>query len=461
MGLRLRNLCIIFVTSFALVFSTFSVAMDDEDSDSSPFAFDFGRTLATTGILGGIAAFLAYMLSGNGGSGGSSEQPLEPEKPTIAIDYKQSTLAVYAFPGETHLDGKVVIKNSTSETVQLTMEIPESALAAVEILDNSSCHGALKAGESCSYNFSYAAKNVTAAASMAATTLPLKIRGENYEQDFNLQVFLPGHNYFLSLPQNTTGFDRLPSDMVNAVFARHGKVYAATAAGVSVSHDQGSSWVTYTMAQGLGSNKILSIFVDEKGIIYAGTDGKGLAISKNNGLTWKMYQIAGMDKVQCICVRENQVYIGTVKGLLYVGNMNLDNITWQVHEKSGDELIQYVNSVYINDGSDTIYVGTDDGLAIGNIVSGDIYWWGLQATSPMKLISSIHGNGKTICVGSASGLHVSEDNINWIDQNWDVTVHSVYIDAAGGIYVILLRFIGHSPLKLKQHIEPQQELCSQ
>ena len=93
----------------------------------------------------------------------------------------------------------------------------------------------------------------------------------------------------------------LASNQVMGVWiGAHSTIYAATNGGLCVSTTGGTSWTTYTTSNGLGSNAVNDVTVgynvDNNGNItrtniFAATSG-GLSVSHDGGTTWTNYTIA-------------------------------------------------------------------------------------------------------------------------------------------------------------------------
>jgi photosystem II stability/assembly factor-like uncharacterized protein len=251
--------------------------------------------------------------------------------------------------------------------------------------------------------------------------------------------------------------------------------------GVSVSYDLGSTWHTYTTANGLGSNYVISLAVSGS-TAYAMTNG-GLSISTNGGAFWtnvatpvnlpassfthvaasgaNVY-IAGPNNVakssdygktwsavsipgapvgigpQCIAVENSIVCIGTSYGL-YVSNDG--GSTWSLKTQSNGIDGRLIYTVTISGG--TIYVGDqnsnlqNDGLAIST--DGGSTWKNIGNTNGLKgtyvfgpLVLGIAASGRNIYVSTISGLWHSPDG----GQTWSsYTGDSIFSAGAGEVAV--------------------------
>ncbi|MEK6624504.1 MAG: two-component regulator propeller domain-containing protein [Bdellovibrionota bacterium] len=128
-----------------------------------------------------------------------------------------------------------------------------------------------------------------------------------------LSVSIDGGNSFTN---------KLPGDVVNVVLIdANDTIYAGTNAGLYISVD-GDSFLKKTTVEGLGNNKVISLFVDKQGVIYAGTIG-GLSISKNSGVSFQNKGAAhGIANVNINAVYgdpDGKMYLGTNLGM-YISN---------------------------------------------------------------------------------------------------------------------------------------------
>jgi hypothetical protein len=183
-------------------------------------------------------------------------------------------------------------------------------------LSVSTCTSSLPANSSCTFSvtFTPTVKNTSTGALVVPVngvnkTLPLTGFGVK--------------DTFKTAPQGLTGFTSLPSNKINSVFIEptSGTKYVATDGGLAIK--SGSNWETKTTANGLGSNIVNSVFGYSTGSvfhIYAAT-ANGLSVSTNSGSSFTNYQsgtivnevFAEIDSSGS--VPETRVYIGTTTGL--------------------------------------------------------------------------------------------------------------------------------------------------
>lgn len=103
---------------------------------------------------------------------------------------------------------------------------------------------------------------------------------------------------------------------VNNLIVRNGIIYACTNGGLSISSDlTGNSFVNKTTANGLGSNIIWGVAFDDNGNLFVGTDA-GLSISTDNGNTFVNKSTgATSPKVRSLFISGGKIYAGTGSGL--------------------------------------------------------------------------------------------------------------------------------------------------
>jgi hypothetical protein len=124
---------------------------------------------------------------------------------------------------------------------------------------------------------------------------------------------------FKTAPQGLTGFTSLPSNKINSVFIEPstGVRFVATDGGLAIHN--GSTWSTKTTVNGLGSNIVNSVFAFSDGTnvhVYAAT-ANGLSVSTNGGSSFTNYQSGTVVKTVFAkrVSSETRVYIGTSQGL--------------------------------------------------------------------------------------------------------------------------------------------------
>jgi len=197
---------------------------------------------------------------------------------------------------------------------------------------------------------------------------------------------------------------------INAIAATFSNVYAATENGLAVSHDGGDNWKRVQLNPGGKSQWVSSVFVrgdnvyatagvaDEEGTrfcmsndkgdtwpinirfdpnqhgllravyandkrVYMGTQTRGLAVSEDNGKTWKYIGVeqglAG-NQVRAIAGEGGKVFVGSDKGLISISEDYGE--TWRIQNTTQRGVI---TSIVVK--VDKVYVtSTISGLSISN-----------------------------------------------------------------------------------------------
>jgi ligand-binding sensor domain-containing protein len=138
-------------------------------------------------------------------------------------------------------------------------------------------------------------------------------------------------------------------------------------AGTGVTKFDGTNWTTYTTANGLANNMVLSIAIDAQGNIWFGTEGGG--VSKFDGINWTTYlNPNGTDYVNPNGSDWNYVlsiaiddqgnkWFGTRAGV-----SKFDDTTWTTYTTADGLADNYVHSIVI-DNQDIKWIGTHNGIS--------------------------------------------------------------------------------------------------
>lgn len=153
----------------------------------------------------------------------------------------------------------------------------------------------------------------------------------------------------------------LPASTVYGFHITGDRKYLGTNAGLCYRPlTDSSSWITRTTSDGLGSNSVCDVFV-ENSIIYAATSG-GLSISTNGGLTWTNKNTSSglpVSNVTKIKIINNVIYLASKTGLVisYDGGS-----TWTKFSDAdglpGNDIYSFFVDGY------TIYIATEGGLSV-------------------------------------------------------------------------------------------------
>jgi len=234
----------------------------------------------------------------------------------------------------------------------------------------------------------------------------------------NSGVSISNNNGITWLNYNTAN-SNLINNSIRDIFIENGFIYVATSMGISISPDNGVSWSNFNNANsGISNNVINSIYV-ENGVIYVGTFFNGVtggvSISFTNGMSWVNFSTAdglGSTIVNDILVSGNYIYTATVGGGVSISGDSGN--TWQSFTTTDGLLDNTVRSIYIE--GNVIYAATIKGISI----SSDN---GLSWTASLVHNEIIHPStfdviykDKVLYVATFGGLSISTDNgISWLN----------------------------------------------
>ena len=211
----------------------------------------------------------------------------------------------------------------------------------------------------------------------------------------------------------TKAANGLGNDLVNGLFVSSTKIYAATAGGLSISDNNGATFSNKTTANGLGSNIVNDVFVDETGNnIYAATLS-GLSISINAGVSFTDNAIGS---VRGVFVEGTNIYAATATGLSISTDAGANFISKTTANGLGNNNVNDVYKV-----GNVLYVATSGGLSIstdnGNTFSNKTTANGLGNNN----VSSVFAIGDFVYASTVGGLSLSNDNGNTFFVNKNTT----------------------------------------
>ena len=178
--------------------------------------------------------------------------------------------------------------------------------------------------------------------------------------------------------------------VVQGVYARDSFIYAATTSGLWVSLDDGETWTC------IGADNVTGVHAPSSTRIYASTNGMGLMISDDGGMTWGFKTLSSNNAFSVFSVGSS-VFVATDAGL----SMSDDyGETWVTRTVLNGLASNKVNSVYV-EGS-VIYAATHAGLSISS--DNGVSW----LTKDLGIVRSVYVSGD-IYAASADGLFLSQD----------------------------------------------------
>ncbi|MDH7603574.1 MAG: T9SS type A sorting domain-containing protein [Melioribacter sp.] len=237
------------------------------------------------------------------------------------------------------------------------------------------------------------------------------------------QVF--SQDYWLK--SNGPASEPISSLIVNS----NGYIFAGTyGKGVFLSTDNGNSWLQTS----LSDKWVNCMVISPNGSIFVGTDNAGIYRSTDNGTTWTTVNknIAWTWICSFAFNSSGHIYVGTIMGGLYYSTDNGDN--WNpinINLQSAT-----ITSIIFNSNGD-IFIGTD-GHSIYRSKDNGVTWTKIGWTGA-KIYSFIISRSNKIFAGTAEGIYYSTDNGDtWnrvFDLNLMATVtRSFAINSSGNLF---------------------------
>lgn len=206
-----------------------------------------------------------------------------------------------------------------------------------------------------------------------------------------------------------------------SVAAHNNIVAVGTDHGVAVTTSTDSSWKTstftfFTTSNGLGSNDVKAVTIDNNGKLLAATDS-GLSVSYDNGKSFVNYLPTSYNQlnspiIKSVYANDSLIMVGTINGLSYYNNST--QLIWGLVGST-----DYTSSI-TGDSDQTYFAGYKKGLTIinGNSVQSKTYTgtnYGLY--DGYSLSTYVESN--TIYVGSLGGLSISRNRgTTWVYKTY-------------------------------------------
>lgn len=174
------------------------------------------------------------------------------------------------------------------------------------------------------------------------------------------------------------------SGAVTGIVANGQNLYAGTyGKGIAISHDGGNTW-SYTKANGNG-NAVNNMFSDSSNHIYAGVHNGGLLVSSDNGSTWKHY--LDDNNIRAVFAAGYYIYAATNDGV-YISTNN--GSSWDKKNNGIED--KAINSIFVSAGN--IYAGLDNGSVAASSDNGKsfkVYSSLPGGSTPVHAISEVNG----------------------------------------------------------------------
>lgn len=246
---------------------------------------------------------------------------------------------------------------------------------------------------------------------------------------------LKGNLNFTSLPQNKSDHSRVGHQYVVRAAYKNSKLYLGTWGGLSISSDQGVSFLTRTASQGLGGNRVNDLFV-EGNIVLTATNG-GVSISEDGGTTFRnvrpyikatnSYPIGLNEALSAVAYFGGKIFVST---LLQTHPVLMSSDMGQTFTDVAGvtNATPAINQFHVWNGG--LYAATSfQGVLKYDLAQNRFVPFASTAQGLADpYVKWIHGSGTTLYAATVKGLSISTDN----GQNFptlrlaDTVVASVY-----------------------------------
>lgn len=204
--------------------------------------------------------------------------------------------------------------------------------------------------------------------------------------------------------------------------------------GIFYSSNIGKTWVKKSF--NIVNTNIQSLGIKDS-IIYAGTKGGGVYISKNNQDYWIPKNNGLKDlNIQAIQISDKYIFAGTNEGL-YVSSNYGDKWTKTSIDKNVLSISKIENNIYIGTKSNGLYISSDNGNT----------WKNNKFDDKIIRSSTYDSNSKSIYIGTNGGrVYTSKDYAsNWeeitngLETNYIFSIlsfkNNIYLCTENGIYI--------------------------
>lgn len=286
----------------------------------------------------------------------------------LDLDADKDVNKMVAFNGDTDT-GTITVTNNSAETLTNINAALVTAVPGVSIGSNSNCSTSLAVGDSCTFTVNYESPdnatnvNIQRAIADLRFTYGTSYATESFDDDLNILGVKKG--YYLSLPTLDKGIS-LASPYVSkiAVYNEGKDMYVATDGGLSISHDSGATYRSYTTNDGLANNRIRAVDASADGQIIALASSSGLTLSTDGGKTFTVKTTEdglGSNAISDVKIVQGKIYAATNGGISVSSD---DGQSFQSITTSSGLGSNSVYGLAISADGQTILAGTLDGLSI-------------------------------------------------------------------------------------------------
>lgn len=228
----------------------------------------------------------------------------------------------------------------------------------------------------------------------------------------------------------------IKEDVITSMVVQKEKIFAGTYRGLFSSNDGGQSW--NKMNHNILDSFYVGPLVVQENVIYAGMSGKGLYVSKNNGVDWSLIDIGLVNPdISALGIKDSTIYIG-----IYSSDSNSSILV--SYDLGGSW--KFINNGYNNSKVNAInfiekdaFIATDGGLFKWNT---NLKQWEKTTSIKNAEVTSLIKNGASFYTTTlGGGILKSNDSCNsWfainngIDYPYLTTMGSVGGNIIAGSY---------------------------
>jgi len=256
----------------------------------------------------------------------------------------------------------------------------------------------------------------------------IAVSGNNIFIGTGIGVFLSNNNGAAWSAKN----NGLTSVHISAMAISGNKIYAGSRGrGLYLSTDNGNNWNSVITGTGLDLAPAVYSIAFSGNNIFAGSYGEGGFYSNNNGGTWNAMNIADT-VINSIAVSGNNIFIATNSfGGVFVSTDN--GLHWTVMNNG----LNNHNVFSLAVSGTNIYAGTDEGGIYLSTDNGS-NWTTMNSDLPLTMVGLLTISKNNLYAGLiGSGIYLSgNDGSNWTVLNNGLADNTVYSLAAFGNNVI-------------------------
>jgi hypothetical protein len=339
----------------------------------------------------------------------------------LTMNADLSSTKLISFNGEVD-SGTLTISNVSSQNLSLSAAIAEPVSGLT--LYSSNCTDTIAPGASCSYSLSYTSPanptGINKVNQIANVVMTYGTSSSTATLTYPVSLIALKKGTFISLPAFKKGSSLATDNMYDVVVRHNGQDwFIATNGGLSISHDGGLSFRTYTMNDGLVSNAINAVAVSEDGQIIAAASNQGLSVSTDGGLTFTAKDLAPVGEtnyVSDVAIIGHKIYAVLFGASVKVSSdqgqtfQSLSNVDYPYHISVSDN----GSILAISRLDDEVDISSDGGQSFSHISSStldiptvaSLAYSSIAMSSDGSVIDILNNDGQLI-QSDDTGVHFS------------------------------------------------------